>query len=93
MPLGDAEVLSIRCETAHFLHLLLDKAKAKAKVKGKGNNPSSHIKIGEGRWPTPINNTRHLSKLKPDLPNNRLRTLAAESMRCERRKQRMLLML
>ena len=72
------EALSIRCETAHSLHLLLDKGKAR--VKGKGNDPSSHIKIGEGRWPTPTNKTGHLSKLKSDLPTNCLGTMGVESM-------------
>jgi len=73
------EALSIRCEIAHFLHLLLDKGKARVKGKGKGNDPSSHIRTG-GWWPTPINKTGHLSKLKPDLPTNCLGTMGAESM-------------
>ena len=58
------EALSIRFGTTHFLYLLLDKGKAR--VKGKDSDPSNRIRIGEGRRPTPTNQTGHLSKLKPD---------------------------
>ena len=66
------EVLSIRCETTHSLHLLLDN--------GKANDPNSHIRIGKGRWPTSFNKTEHLNKLKLDLTTNHLGTMGVESM-------------
>jgi len=72
------EALSTRYETVYPLHLLLDQDKAR--VKGKNNNPTSHIRTREGRWPTPANKTRHLSKLQPNLPLNHLETMGAESM-------------
>ena len=85
------KALSIRFGTALFLHLLLDMGKVRAK--GKASDPSNRISIGEGRRPTLTSKTKHLSKLKPDFPANRPRTMGAEFMRCRRRKQRMLLML
>ena len=72
------EALNIRFGTAHFLHLLLDKGKAR--VKGKGSDPNNHIGTEEGRRPTPISRTGHLSKLKPDHPTNRPVTMGVESM-------------
>ena len=66
------EALNIRFGTAQSLHLLLDK--------GKGSDPSNHIRIGEDRRPTPTSRSRHLSKLKAELPTNYPGTKVAESM-------------
>jgi len=72
------EAINIRVRIAHFLYLIL--GKGKARVKGKGSDPNNHIRTREGRRSTPTSRTRHLSKLKPDLPTNRLGRMGAESM-------------
>jgi len=79
------EATNTRFETAHSLHLLL--------CKGRGKDLSSHIRTGKDRWQTPTDQIGHLNKPRPDLPVNRLGTMGAEFMSCERRKRRMLLML
>jgi len=88
-----AEALNTRFGTTRSLHLLPAKDKDKVRDKDKDSDPSNHTEIGVDRRPTLISKTRHLSKPKPDLPTNCLRTMGVESMQCIKRKQKILPML
>jgi len=73
-----AEALKTRSETAHAPHLLLGRVMGD-KDKDKDSDLSSLIRTGVGRRPTLTSRTEHLSRLKPDLPTNRPKTMGAGS--------------
>jgi len=71
-----AEALNARFGIARFLHLL----SVKARDMDKDNNPSNHIRIRVGRWPTLTSRTGYLSKFRRGLPTNRPGIMGAEFM-------------